>query len=136
MDFLFIHANYPAQFKHLAPIVADSGNRVVFLTNRADAAKEPIPGIEIRNYSLHRNVHKETHHYLKSTEDAVLQGQAVLREINQLITEGFNPKFVITHAGNGLGLFVKDLLPNAVHIGYFEWYFDQRPPNILSQISI
>ena len=33
------------------------------------------------------------------------------------------PRIIISHGGNGLGLFIKDLVPDAIHIGYFEWYF-------------
>lgn len=123
MDCLFIHGNYPAQFRHLAPLIAGAGHRVVFLTQRSDAKDDALPGVEIRNYKLHRGSSEHTHHYLQSSEEAVLQGQAVLRELNVLVEEGFQPRFVVTHGGNGLGLFIKDLLPQTVHIGYFEWYF-------------
>ena len=124
MDFLFIHGNYPAQFRHLAPRIGQSSQqRVVFLTAREDAETEPLPGVEIRRFSCHRSPHPETHHYLTATEDAVLQGQAVLRELALLIEDGFRPRVVVSHAGMGLGLFIKDLLPDALHVGYFEWYF-------------
>ena len=123
MDCLFIHGNYPGQFRHLAPLLAEAGHRVIFLTNRADAKDEAQPGVEIRNYTLHRGPSPHTHHYLQSSENAILQGQAILRELDQLATEGFQPRFVITHAGMGLGLFIKNVLPQTVHIGYFEWYF-------------
>ena len=49
--------------------------------------------------------------------------KAVLRALHELVAEGINPRLVISHGGMGLGLFVKDFLPNAVHIGFFEWYF-------------
>jgi glycosyltransferase involved in cell wall biosynthesis len=125
MDFLFIHGNYPAQFRHLAALLArDPGHRVVFLTARQDAAKEALAGLEIRTYQCHRTPHPGTHHYLHASEDAVLQGQAVLRELAQLLNEGLRPRVVISHAGMGLGLFVKDLLPHALHVGYFEWFFN------------
>ena len=58
-----------------------------------------------------------------ATEEAVLKGQSVLRALHELVQEGMNPRLVITHAGMGLGLFVKDLLPQAVQIGLFEWFF-------------
>ncbi len=125
MDFLFIHGNYPAQFRHLAALLArDPGHRVVFLTARQDAAKEALPGLEIRTFQCHRTPHPGTHHYLHASEDAVLRGQAVLRELVQLLNEGLRPRVVISHAGMGLGLFVKDLLPQALHVGYFEWFFN------------
>lgn len=123
MDCLLIHGNYPGQFRHLAPLLAEAGHRVIFLTNRADAKDEAQPGVEIRNYTLHRGPSPHTHHYLQSSESAILQGQAILRELDQLATEGFQPRFVITHAGMGLGLFIKNVLPQTIHIGYFEWYF-------------
>ncbi len=51
MNFLFIHDNYPAQFRHLAPLIANTGkHRVVFLTNREDAEKDSIAGVEIQRY--------------------------------------------------------------------------------------
>jgi glycosyltransferase involved in cell wall biosynthesis len=125
MDFLFIHGNYPAQFRHLAALLArDSGHRVVFLTARQDAAKEALPGLEIRTFQCHRTPHPGTHHYLHDSEDAVLQGQAVLRELAKLLNKGLRPRVVISHGGMGLGLFVKDLLPQALHVGYFEWFFN------------
>jgi len=131
---LFIHGNYPAQFRHLAPLIANSGHhRVVFLTNRADAEQHQLAGVEIRRYELHRDPSEHTHHYLHSLEDAVLQGQAALREVHALLDEGFQPNIVVTHAGMGLGLFIKDLLPHARHVGYFEWYFQPNTAQHLVQ---
>ena len=124
MDFLFIHGNYPAQFRHLAHRIGQSSqHRVVYLSAREVAEKEAMPGVEIRRFICHRSPNPETHHYLTATEDAVLQGQAVLRELALLIEDGFRPNVVVTHAGMGLGLFIKDLIPDALHVGYFEWYF-------------
>ena len=126
MDCLFIHGNYPGQFRHLAPLLVEAGLRVVFLTNRADAKEQAPPGIEIHNFNLHRAPSEHTHHYLRDSEDAVLQGQAILREVNTLISQGLQPRFVVSHGGMGLGLFIKDILPETIHIGYFEWYFQRE----------
>ena len=124
MNILFIHGNYPAQFQSLARLTgADARHRVVFLTARADAASDPIPGVELRTYQRARDPRPETHHYLHATEETVLNGQAVLRGMDALLQEGFRPDLVILHAGNGLGLFIKDLLPEAKLIGLFEWWF-------------
>ena len=55
MDFLFIHGNYPAQFKHLAALLGQNpNNRVIFLTAREDAHEDALPGVEIHRYSCHR----------------------------------------------------------------------------------
>ena len=128
MNILFIHANYPAQFRHLCQrLSADSSHNVVFLTAREDASKECFSGLTIKNFQLHRDPDPNIHHYLSTTEQSVLSGQAVIRALDDLVKSGFNPDLIITHAGNGLSLFIKDLLPNARLVGYFEWYFRPGP---------
>ncbi|MDM7936969.1 MAG: glycosyl transferase family 1 [Cyanobium sp. CZS 48M] len=124
MNLLFIHANYPAQFRNLAFAAGQrkKGN-VVFLTKEDYPNKWPMEGVEVVTYKLPRAVRQDAHHYLKPTELAVLTGQAVTRALHDLMRGGFKPDVIIYHAGNGLGLFVKDLFPNAKCIGYFEWYF-------------
>ena len=105
VNILFIHGNYPAQFQSLARLTgADARHRVVFLTARADASSDPTPGVETPQFQKARDPRPETHHYLHASEEAVLNGQAVLRGVDQLLQEGFRPDLVITHAGNGLGL--------------------------------
>ena len=124
MKILFIHGNYPAQFRYLcAKLSNNTEHQVVFLTARKDAQQFPIGRVQIVQYSIHRNVHPETHHYLHASEEAVLQGQAILRSLDRLFQEGFQPQLVIFHAGMGFGLFLRDVLPRATLVGYFEWWF-------------
>ena len=124
MNIVFIHGNYPAQFRHLAEMLGRSGDhRVIFFTERNDDAMERFPGVEIRQIEQHRSINPGTHHYLLETEEAILKGQAVLRALDTLVTEGCRPRLVVTHGGTGLGLFIKDLLPDAVHVALFEWFF-------------
>lgn len=124
MDILFIHGNYPAQFRHLsAGFGANPNHRCVFLTARVDAANDQLQGVNIALYEKHREANAGTHNYLHATEEAVIEGQAVLRSIDKLLQEGFRPKLVIFHAGMGLGLFLRDVLPESILVGYFEWWF-------------
>ena len=127
MDIVFVHGNYPAQFRHLAPTLANIKEHSVFyITAREDIDSGYDNNIRILKYAQHRNPSGETHHYLTTTEESILKGQAVLREIDGLIKEGVNPKIVITHGGMGLGLFIKEIVPKAIHISLFEWYFQEE----------
>lgn len=126
MDIIFIHGNYPAQFRNLAPMIGRSNHRVFFLTEREDALTDQIEGINIRILGKHRSGGAETHHYLKDTEECVIKGQAVIRALDDLMHEGVNPKIIVTHGGTGLGMFVKSFIRDAVHISYFEWYFNAK----------
>ena len=90
MNILFIHGNFPGQFKYLASgLGSTKQHNVVFLTGRTQSQCPKIEGVNIHNFESHREVGCETHHYLKATEEAVIKGQAVIREINNLILSGF-----------------------------------------------
>lgn len=118
MDILFIHQNMPAQFKHLAPLLARQGHRVFFLTK---ACRAKLPGVTEVIYPAPRPVGKQTHNYLRRFEDCVLHGQAVVRAITQLrINKGFKPDLVIAHPGWGEALFLKDVLPDVPLITFAE----------------
>jgi len=127
MDVLFVHGNFPGQFQQLAMGMArQASNRVVFLTNRRNPDFQALEGVEVRRFDLHRSVTEGIHPYLQSSEQAVLSGQGVIRAVANLLEEGFCPRLVIAHGGNGLLLFLRQLLPNACLTGYFEWWFQDE----------
>jgi glycosyltransferase involved in cell wall biosynthesis len=135
MRILFLHPNFPAQFRHLAVALAKTGeHQVVFGTARADGS---LPGVYKEIYTTSRGVHAETHNYVRPLENAVLQGQAVHRLGDKLKSVGFYPDVVYGHSGWGPTLFIKDTFPKAKLLCYFEWFyhadgsdvdFDQNEP--------
>lgn len=121
---LFIHGNYPGQFRHICGMCGrDLTWEVVFLTEEGFPNQWAIPGVRIQTYRKHREARPETHHYLQPIEGCLLRGQAVLRGIHELLLAGFQPELVVFHGGMGLGLFLREILPEAKLVGYFEWYF-------------
>ena len=138
MDVIFIHGNYPAQFKNLAPAIGNAdGNRVFYLTEREDAKNLEMKGLEVRIMQLHRTANPGTHHYLREVELGIIKGQAVLRELDNLVQEGVKPRVVITHGGTGHGIFIKSFLPEAIHISYFEWYFrNETTVNLVQDFTL
>ncbi len=124
MKFLFLHQNFPAQFRHLAAaLAADPANQVVFATQR-DTGQ--LPGVRKLRYQPSRQAHPKIHHYVRPLETAVLEGQAVYRLLQDLKQQGFYPDVVYAHSGWGPGLFVKDIYPRARFLGYFEWFYHAR----------
>ncbi|MEL4898386.1 glycosyltransferase family 4 protein [Crocosphaera sp. Alani8] len=121
MNILFLHPNFPAQFRHLATALAkNSKNRVVFGTKRKEGA---IQGVSKAIYTPSRQARPETHHYVRNLENAVLQGQAVYRLAEQLKKERFIPNVVYGHSGWGPTLFIKDIFPKAELLCFFEWFY-------------
>ena len=121
MRILFLHSNFPAQFRHLAAALAkEKGNQVVFGTTRKEGS---IPGVAKVIYNPSRNAGPETHHYVRNLENAVLQGQAVYRGALKLKEQGFVPDIVYGHSGWGPTLFMKDIFPKAKLLCYYEWFY-------------
>lgn len=89
-----------------------------------------MPGVYKVIYQQARKPHQATHHYVKPLEDAVLQGQAVYRELEKLKKDGFMPDVVYGHSGWGAPLFLKDIFPNARLLCYFEWFYRDRGSDV------
>lgn len=121
MRFLFLHSNFPAQYRHVALALAkDKNNQVVFGTKNKDTN---LPGIYKAIFEPSRNPHPATHHYVRPLESAVLHGQAVFKLIEKLKAQGFVPDVICGHSGWGPTLFIKDAFPDKPLICYFEWFY-------------
>ena len=121
MRILFLHPNFPAQFRHLASVLGqDRQNQVVFATNRREGQ---IAGVNKILYEKSRTARPETHHYVRPLENAVLEAQGVYRVAQKLKSQGFKPDIVYGHSGWGPTLFMKDIFPQASLLCYFEWFY-------------
>ncbi|MEA5504192.1 glycosyltransferase family 4 protein [Halotia wernerae UHCC 0503] len=121
MRVLFLHSNFPAQYRHVALALAqDPNNQVVFGTKNQDVN---LPGVYKVIFEPSRNPHPTTHHYVRPLEHAVLHGQAAFKLAEQLKTKGFIPDVICGHSGWGSTLFVKDVFPETPLICYFEWFY-------------
>ncbi len=121
MRVLFLHNNFPAQYRHVARKLAEKKkNQIVFASHRVP---EKIPGVINVTYKPHREIKPETHHYLRSTETAVINGQSLFRVCLDLKKKGFKPDIICAHSGWGPSLYVKDIFPDAKLLSYFEWYY-------------
>lgn len=120
LNILFLHQNFPGQFKHLAgQLAANPANRIVALCQQ-QAPRHPRIATHIV-YQPARKAHG--HHYLRTMEEGVLNGQAVARALQKLKHDGFTPDIVIAHPGWGEALYVKDIFPEAPVLGHFEFFY-------------
>ncbi len=121
MRILFLHPNFPAQFRHVSKALAQNPKHtVVFGTNRQEGN---IPGVKKAIYQPSRPPSHKTHHYDIPLEKAVLEGQAVYRLLTKLKQQQFIPDIVFGHSGWGPTLFIKDIFPQAQLLCYFEWFY-------------
>ena len=125
MRILFVHCNYPAQFRHLSQHLSrNPDNEIAFICQNKEWTAIDIPTIKLARYQLGREAKSELcHPYLRRYETAVLHGQAALREALRLRQAGFNPDLIIGHSGFGNTLYLKEVWPEAKFVGYFEWFY-------------
>ncbi|MEF8733805.1 MAG: glycosyltransferase family 4 protein [Candidatus Accumulibacter meliphilus] len=129
MRILFVHQNFPGQYKHLAPALANSpANQVVAIGEQANVRRAQgfHPRVRLLAYPEPVGASKQTHHYLHSTEAAVRRGQAVLRLALALRKQGFVPDVICAHPAWGEALFLKEAYPDARLLLYLEFFYRAR----------
>lgn len=119
---LFLHPNFPAQFKHLAYAASLNGHDARFLCHTHYGRS--IPGVK-RLTLKGSNSHK----YLNSKGGDQIQRSNLLAKqyrngLVKLKESGWQPDVVISHSGWGCGLHLKEVWPHCRHIAYLEWWFN------------
>lgn len=128
MKILFLHRNFPGQFKYLAMELAqDVNNEVCFITN--NNTTRTTARIRKIVYKLKRKVPKDCHRYLRFYEDAIIHGQAVAEVLIQMKTQGYKPDIIYGHTW-GCTLFVKDIFPDVPLVCYFEWFYNPEGADV------
>ena len=124
MNLLFVHQNFPGQYKHLAPFfAADPRNQVVSIGEARPERKIEIRGLRHLTYEKPKEPSSKTHHYLRPLEGAVRRGQTVARTALALRAEGFVPDVICAHPGWGESLYLKEVFPESRLLNYYEFYY-------------
>jgi glycosyltransferase involved in cell wall biosynthesis len=124
---LFIHQNFPAQYRHIARHLADTGHRVFFITQKNDNA---MPGVEKITYALPPTPPLNCHPFTIDFDLAVRNGMAVVEACRYLLSRGVRPDIVCGHSGWGELMFVKDVFPETPILSYFEFYYHLRDVDV------
>lgn len=118
---LFIHQNFPGQFRRIAFHLSRDPDVDVLSIGKQGCPM--VDGVRTLTYSLHRSAGPSTHHYARQYENSLLHGQAVLRVLMQLKSEGYVPDVIVAHSGWGETLFVKDVFPSVRLVSFSEYYY-------------
>jgi glycosyltransferase involved in cell wall biosynthesis len=121
---LFIHQNFPGQFRHIAAHLAKQSDVQVLAIGREQAPG--LPGVRMLRYKPHRTASPNTHPYARSFEDGVLHGQQVLRLLLDLKAKGYRPDVIVAHPGWGETLYAKEAFPNTKLIHFCEYYYQTQ----------
>ncbi len=121
MIVVFIHQNFPGQYKHLVRHYAARPDTQVLFITQSDVGE--IPGVEKIVYGAAVPPSLTCHPFTVEFDRSVRAGLAVAEVCKQLRFEGLRPDVICGHNGWGEMLFVKDVFPDTPILSYFEFYY-------------
>ena len=122
MKVLFVHQNFPGQFKHLAPHLARAGHAVKALAIDGSGLR----GIQMHRYRPGRSTSRDAHPWAQEFETKLIRGEACAAAAQQLKADGFTPDVIVANPGWGESLFLKDVWPSAKLLALIEFYYAAR----------
>jgi glycosyltransferase involved in cell wall biosynthesis len=122
MNLLFVHQNFPGQFKHLAPALVKAGHRVEALGIDGPG----LSGISLRRYRPTRGSTANMHPWAADFETKVIRGEACAAAAARLQAGGFTPDIIVANPGWGESLFLKDVWPRARLLALIEFFYAAR----------
>lgn len=95
MKILFIHQNFPAQFRHLAKHLVKTGKHELLALKQPPSAN--FDGVGVAAYKFLREPEVNTHPLLKEMEAKALRGEAVADAAQRLKAKGYTPDVIVAH---------------------------------------
>lgn len=129
--FLFLHQNFPGQFRHLAPALAARGHEVVGLGERpnVEAQRALAPGVRLNAYPTPKAI-ADPPRAVARVAAPLQRAHVVASALQQLQRRGFRPDLVYAHIGWGEAVFAKDVFPNSALLLYCEFFYAAKGADV------
>ena len=115
MRLLFVHQNFPGQYRHLAAHYAGAGHEVVALGEKENLARTSrgFPGVKLFGYEAAARTTTQAPSKRRVAARHAARPRASPPPPRALRRAGFRPDLVFAHIGWGEALFLKDIFPEA-----------------------
>jgi glycosyltransferase involved in cell wall biosynthesis len=124
---LFVHSNFPAQFRDLAQTLVDRGMRCWAIGN---ATARGLPGVELARWSNARGSTPGLFPLAVRAEADLIRAHAALEVARGLKAQGADPKLIVGHPGWGETVLLRDVFPAAKQILFHELFYKGRGGDI------
>ncbi len=118
MEILFVHNNYPAQFRHLAEHLHRRG--IGRLAAIGAEGSRPTTGVDLRRYAPPGAL-ATTHTFARRFEAECRRAEQVMFAALKLKSEGFEPDLILAHCGWGETMPLRSVFPKARLAVYCEY---------------
>lgn len=124
---LFVHQNFPGQYKHLANHFANDANFEVHTLSIKKFTDERMIN---HHYKLNAASREGVNQFAAEFEAKMIRAHSSILKVIELNKSGFAPDIIIGHPGWGETIFLKEIWPDAKLISYVEYYYNTRNSDI------
>lgn len=128
MNILFVHTNFPAQFRYLAEILAaDPAHRVAAIGSQTAGQ---MRGVRLERYNFQDVGHAAVHSFARRFDAEARRAEQVLYALIGLESSGFVPDVIVAHSGWGETLPLRAKFPRARLIVYCEYFYREHGQDV------
>lgn len=121
MKLLFVHQNFPGQFKSLAPALASlPGVTIASLSMRPAAATGKIKSY---THQVEQGSTPGLHPTVTDFETKMLRALSAMKRAEAMRAEGFTPDVIVAHPGWGESLLLSEIWPSARQLHFLEFFY-------------
>ena len=121
MKFLFVHNNFPAQFRNVVEELRKAGSFELAAIGAQGA--QAVEGVAVHRYQVPTIDLSATHPFVRRFEAECWRAEQVLMAASALAASGFIPDFILAHSGWGETLPLRAIFPKARIIIYCEFFY-------------
>ena len=123
---LFVHQNFPGQYKHISKELIDIGYEVHTLS----ITKFIDKSMTNHHYQLAGNSTKNINKWAIEFESKMIRAGSAANKAMEMKKNGFFPDLIIGHPGWGETFFFKEVWPEAKLLTYAEFYYKTKNSDI------
>ena len=123
MNILFIHQNFPGQYKNIIKTLGSS-NGIQLVSLGVEEIIGTLPNnLSAYRYGIPKGNTPDIHPWLLESESKIIRGESCARAAHELKTKGFVPDLICAHPGWGESLFIRQIWPHTPILHYQEFYY-------------
>ncbi|WP_210489550.1 glycosyltransferase [Microvirga antarctica] len=120
---LFLHQNFPGQYKLLADHLSRSEDVTVVAVGQKSPSQQDFGRVRYESYSARADFGPEHFPPLHFFSEQVRRGDMVRWKLLALKHKGFSPDICFVHPAWGEALFLRDVFPNTKIVSHLEFYY-------------
>jgi glycosyltransferase involved in cell wall biosynthesis len=120
MTILFVHQNFPGQFKHIMNALAHQSHIALCIENPVEALPQAW---QVYRYGISQGNQPGLIPWLQDLETKTIRGEACAKAANHLRKNGLTPSLIVGHPGWGELTFLRDIWKDVPIITYQEIYY-------------